>query len=98
MDLSWVVQTATLLAISTIAYFLRDLKKRIDEEIKENKEAIAQVSRDCQDEARRLERGLNELKADLPFIYTAKDDFIRFAGILEKKLDRIQSWIERKGA
>ncbi|MCR4442949.1 MAG: hypothetical protein QHH10_12010 [Peptococcaceae bacterium] len=74
----WIIQTLTLLAIGAIAYFLKDIKKTIDERLAKNEGRI---------EA--LEKEVSNLKSDLPFVYVLREDFIRAMANVEKKLDDI---------
>ncbi|MCC5911335.1 MAG: hypothetical protein JJT76_12940 [Clostridiaceae bacterium] len=87
MSYSWIVQTVTMLAIGAIAYFLKDLKTSILEKINTNKNRIEKV-----------EEELNALKADLPFVYTLREDYIRTANNVDKKLDKIYDEITKRGA
>jgi hypothetical protein len=83
---AWLFQLATTIAVGAVAYFLKELKKSIDVRFEKNETEIAQVKRE-----------LNDLKSDLPFIYTTREDFIRFTNNIEKKLDKIYEFITRRG-
>lgn len=74
----WIIQTLILLAIGAIAYFLKEMKKTIDERLEKN---------ECRIEA--LEKEVNNLKSDLPFVYVLREDFIRTMANVERKLDDI---------
>jgi hypothetical protein len=78
MDLNWAMQTATLLAIAVIGFFLKTTMTEIKQQIKETATRVDE-----------LEKELDDLKSDLPFIYTTREDFIRTMNNVDKKLDKI---------
>jgi hypothetical protein len=78
MDLNWVLQTATMLGIGAIGFFLKTTMSEIKQQIRENAQRVDN-----------LEKELDDLRSDLPFIYTTREDFIRTMNNVDKKLDRI---------
>ncbi|GAC41274.1 hypothetical protein [Paenibacillus popilliae] len=79
MDLNWALQTITMLGIGAIGYFLKTSMSEIKGQIKENAQRVSA-----------LEKELDDLRSDLPFIYTTREDFIRTMNNVDKKLDKIQ--------
>ena len=41
------------------------------------------------DESAKVEKELNSLKADLPLIYTTREDFVRVSNNIDQKLDKL---------
>ncbi len=78
MDLNWALQTITMLGIGVIGYFLKTSMSEIKTQIKENAQRVSA-----------LEKELDDLRSDLPFIYTTREDFIRTMNNVDKKLDKI---------
>lgn len=78
MDLNWALQTVTMLGIGVIGYFLKTSMTEIKGQIKENTQRVSS-----------LEKELDDLRSDLPFIYTTREDFIRTMNNVDKKLDKI---------
>lgn len=87
MDYSWVLQGITTIAVGLIAYLLRDLKKTFEDKVQKNSTDIEAVKKD-----------LNDLKADLPFVYVMREDFIRAMANVEVKLDKIYELLTKGGA
>ncbi len=78
MDINWAMQTITMLGIGVIGYFLKSSMSEIKGQIKENAQRVSS-----------LEKELDDLRSDLPFIYTTREDFIRTMNNVDKKLDKI---------
>lgn len=58
--------------------FLKTSMTEIKGQIKENAQRVDN-----------LEKELDDLRSDLPFIYTTREDFIRTMNNVDKKLDKI---------
>ncbi|KFN07253.1 MULTISPECIES: ATP synthase subunit D [Paenibacillus] len=78
MEFNWLLQLATTLGIGVIGYFLKTSMTEIKGQIKENAQRVDN-----------LEKELDDLRSDLPFIYTTREDFIRTMNNVDKKLDKI---------
>ncbi|MDU7473608.1 MAG: hypothetical protein E7L01_09745 [Paenibacillus macerans] len=78
MEFNWLLQLATTLGIGVIGYFLKTSMTEIKGQIKENSQRVDS-----------LEKELDDLRSDLPFIYTTREDFIRTMNNVDKKLDKI---------
>lgn len=95
MDFGWVMQTATMIGIGIIGYFLKSTMGDLKLRMKDNEDKVQQV-----------EEKLNNLKSDLPFIYTTREDHAtamnavdqKITGI-DKKMDKLLDYltIERGG-
>ncbi|SFH21559.1 hypothetical protein SAMN05660649_04282 [Desulfotomaculum arcticum] len=95
MDFGWMMQTATMIGIGIIGYFLKTTMNDLKIRMKENENRVQDV-----------EDKLNNLKSDLPFIYTTREDHAaamnavdrKITG-MDKKLDKLLEYltIERGG-
>lgn len=90
--LNWGIQTAIMLGIGAIAYFLKQNSTKIDERFERNECCIEKV--DTKVDA--LEKELNNLKEELPKEYVIRDDFIRAMSNVDQKLDKIYDIITSK--
>ncbi|TEB09155.1 hypothetical protein [Pelotomaculum propionicicum] len=86
MDYSWVLQGIYTAALGLIAYLVRDLKNSIENKVKKNTSDIES-----------LQKELGDLKADLPFVYVMREDFVRAMANVEVKLDKIYDYITKGG-
>ncbi|CAH8721367.1 hypothetical protein WDD9_006254 [Paenibacillus melissococcoides] len=78
MEWNWIIPTATMLGIGAIGYFLKNDDGRTQKR--------KSIKRSDVDE---LKKELDDLRSDLPFIYTTREDFIRTMNNVDKKLDKI---------
>lgn len=82
MEVATVISAAAsllcTLIVGALTFFLKKTLTSLEEADKKNAQDI-----------RDLESKFNDLKADLPLTFTAKDDFIRIMNNVEKKLDLI---------
>ncbi|WP_041444608.1 hypothetical protein [Syntrophobotulus glycolicus] len=91
-DVTWVIQTLTMLALAVISYFIKDLKKSIQEDIADNKQRIEDTN--CKVE--KLEGEFNNFKVEQAKEisaqfkdYVSKSEFVRVTANYERKLDKI---------
>ncbi|MBU5441224.1 hypothetical protein [Paenibacillus sp. MSJ-34] len=89
MDLNWALQSATLLGIGIIGYFIKSTLNEIKTQIKENAQHVENLEKKMDQRVDKVEKELDDLRADLPFIYTTREDFIRTMNNVDKKLDKI---------
>ncbi|WP_032122030.1 ATP synthase subunit D [Clostridium amazonitimonense] len=89
MELSWVIQTATMLAIGAIGYFLKTTMNDIKEDIKKNNARVNDVEGKLSNDISKLKEEMNDLKCDLPLVYVLREDFIRIMNNVDDKLDKI---------
>lgn len=92
MDWNWALQTATMLGVGIIGFFLKTTMSEIKSKLKDNEAHIQKV-----------EENLNNLKSDLPFIYTTREDHAaamnavdRKVTDMDKKLDRLLEFASRE--
>lgn len=95
MELSWILQTITTLAIGAIAFFLKGTMNDIKEGIKQNdlkvKELDVRLSKDIED----LKDELHDLKSDLPFVYVLREDFIRSLNNVDSKMNNMDNKLDK---
>lgn len=92
MNTSWIIQTVTMLGIGIIGYFIKDLKKSIEEKIANNELSIRENTEKIED----LKEEFNKYKTEMPFHYVLRDDFIRAMSNVDKKLDRIYEIVAKE--
>ena len=84
MELTWVLQTITVLVISVIGFFVKCTLTELKDGINKNAGDITKVKED-----------LNDLKSDLPFIYVLREDFIRSMNNVDTKMNNIDSKLDK---
>lgn len=90
--IGWLIQTATMLGIGVIGYFIKDTNDKIQERIKQNEIKINKTDEKLEN----LEQKFNDFKAELPTKYVQKDDFIRAMSNVDTKLDKIYDLVAIK--
>lgn len=103
LNANWITQTIITLGIGTIAYFLKDFKKSVQDSfskmhksIEDNEKKIEKSKEYTDAKVGELNKELNDLKADLPFIYVTREDHIRQMNNIDRKLDRIYDALGKK--
>ena len=91
MDLSFVIQTATGIAIGLLAYFMKQTMTDIREDIKANNSKVEAAEANFNHELSKLKDELNDLKSDLPIVFTLREDFIRALNNVDTKLDKLMA-------
>ena len=88
--------------IGAVIGMIKLLGHQINSNIQQNFEStnqkIEEVARQAakgQEEIHTLERQFLEFKADMPFRYIARDDYIRGQTVLESKLDAVAEKLEK---
>jgi len=84
MELSWVLQTVTAVGIAIIGYFLKTTMSEIKVRVKENEDKIQQV-----------EEKFNNLKSDLPFIYTTREDHAAAMNAVDRKITGMDKKLDK---
>lgn len=96
--------------VGIIAYFVKKTMNNIENALtknektmKEQSEAlnkrINQVEENTASDVAAVRKELNDLKTDLPFVYTLREDFIRTMNTVETNMSKIENKIEvRTGA
>ena len=101
--LNWGIQSAILLMIGSIGYFLKQNSAKIDERFERNECCIEKVDEKVEalegkieTKFEVLEEKLSNLKEELPKEYVIRDDFIRAMSNVDQKLDKIYDIITSK--
>ncbi|WP_151710084.1 hypothetical protein [Acinetobacter brisouii] len=88
--------------LSTVIGTVKLLWSRIEKSLEQNFsatnhkiESVAQEATKSQQDIRQLERQFLEFKADMPFRYIARDDYIRGQTVIEAKLDAVAEKLEK---
>ena len=89
MNWNWVLQTITMLLVGAIGFFIKGTMTEIKQKIGENDAEIKRVEKE-------LGTQLNDLKCDLPFIYTTREDFATAMNAVDKKLSKMDENIDKK--
>ena len=95
MELSWILQTITALAIGTIGFFLKGTMADIKEGIKKNDLKVKEIEVKLSKDIDNLRDELHDLKSDLPFVYVLREDFIRSLNNVDTKMGNIDSKIDK---
>lgn len=104
MDLNWLMQTAIMICIGIIGYFLKDLKKSFEQKISNiefkidvSEKRMAQENEKMEKRIAELQKNFNDYKDYVSEKYTLKDDFIRAISSVDKKLDKIYDVVVKRG-
>ena len=84
MELSWVLQTVTAVGIGIIGYLLKTTMNELKLRVKENEDKIQQV-----------EEKFNNLKSDLPFIYTTREDHAAAMNAVDRKITGMDKKLDK---
>lgn len=102
-DINWIVQSIIMLALAIIGYFVKDLRKSIQEEIKENKRRIDETNKSLEKLKDESNKSLEEFKDEFNEYkvvqareistqfkdYVSKSEFVRVTANYERKIDKI---------
>lgn len=102
MDLNWIFETVIMVGIGAIAYFM---KKQMEEsqsadegilkKIEETQLRIEAERRESLSRDNELSKQITELKADMPFIYVVKEDWIRISNATDEKIKSIDGKVDK---
>ena len=95
MELSWILQTVTTLAIGAIGFFLKGTMADIKEGIQKNDLKLKELEVKLSSKVDQAEKDLNDLKSDLPLIYVLREDFIRSLNNVDTKMGNIDNKIDK---
>jgi len=84
VDLNWVFQTAILIGLGAIAWFIKTTFAEIKQRFEKNEAHITKV-----------EESLNALKSDLPFIYTTREDHATAMNAVDRKMTDVDKKLDR---
>lgn len=91
MDLGFIIQTVTGIAIGLLTYFMKQTMTDMREAIKANNAKVEAAEANFNHELSKLKDEFNDLKADLPIVFTLREDFIRALNSVDTKLDKIMN-------
>lgn len=109
MDFNWISETATMLGIGAIAYFLKDFKKSTEKQIQTNISDIKAVrsemdhkinkaNEDMSEKICKVDEKLDLFKEHVNRNFVDKESYIRNITAFDAKLDKITDLImEMKG-
>ena len=95
MELSWILQTVTTLAIGAIGFFLKGTMADIKEGIQKNDLKLKELEVKLSSKIDQAAKDLNDLKSDLPLIYVLREDFIRSLNNVDTKMGNIDNKIDK---
>ena len=95
MELSWILQTVTSLAIGAIGFFLKGTMAVIIDGIQKNDLKLKELEVKLSSKIDQAEKDLNDLKSDLPLIYVLREDFIRSLNNVDTKMGNIDNKIDK---
>ena len=88
------------LVVGALTYFIKKTLVSLEEADKKNAADIREEARRREEDLKDLSGQLNDLKSDLPLVYTLREDFIRSMNSvdnnisgLDQKLDRVLNLI-----
>ena len=88
------------LAVGALAYFIKKTLVSLEDADKKNAADIREEERKREQDVKDLATQLNDLKSDMPLVYTLREDFIRSMNSvdhnisgLDQKLDRVLNLI-----
>lgn len=95
MELSWVLQTITTIAIAAIAFFIKGTMADIKEGIEKNDLKVKEIDCKLTKDIASLKDELHDLKADLPFVYVLREDFIRSFNNVDSKMNNMDNKLDK---
>ncbi|MEA4892633.1 MAG: hypothetical protein VB085_08745 [Peptococcaceae bacterium] len=110
--MEWIFQLAVTTALGALAWFVKGTFARIEagqqktaaeiqQGLKDTNTRIEAVQKASADRMVSLEKELAQLKADLPMVYTLREDFIRSMNSVESGMkhinDKLDTLLQRSG-
>lgn len=98
------------IGIGVIGFFIKKQMSNVEDALKQNEKTtkeqsdalnkrINQVEENTTNDVAAVRKELNDLKTDLPFVYTLREDFIRTMNTVERNMSKIENKIDtRTGA
>lgn len=101
-----IVESVAACGVGVIAFFLKNQLSNIQKSIQQNScdireqtqkinERIDEVEEKSKKDVDAVRDELNNLKADMPLIYTLREDFIRSMNNVESKMGNIETKIDK---
>jgi hypothetical protein len=98
ISITVIFQIICTLAIAIFGFFIKRELKRLDDADTANKSEIKETKLDLEKKLTELKDDYNKYKADMPFNFVTRDEFIRAMTNFDRKLDKIYDCITKKGS
>lgn len=95
MELSWILQTMTTLAVGAIAFFLKGTMADIKDGIQKNDTKVREIDSKLTDNIKELKEEISDLKSDLPFVYVLREDYIRSLNNVDTKMNNMDGKLDK---
>lgn len=101
-----IIESVAACGVGVIAFFLKNQLSGIQKSIEQNSEDIQhqtekvnqridEVEKKSKKDVDAVREELNNLKADMPLVYTLREDFIRTLNNVESKMSNIDTKIDK---
>lgn len=101
-----IVESVAACGVGVIAFFLKNQLSGIQKSIEQNSmdiqnqtekinQRIDEVEKKSKEDVDSVREELNNLKADMPLVYTLREDFIRTLNNVESKMGNIDTKIDK---
>ncbi len=98
ISITVIFQIICTLAIAIFGFFIKRELKRLDDADTANKSEIKETKQDLEKKLTELKDDYNKYKAEMPFNFVTRDEFIRAMTNFDRKLDKIYDCITKKGS
>jgi hypothetical protein len=98
VSITVIFQIICTLAIALFGFFIKRELKRLDDKDVANELEIKETKKVFEDKLSLLKDDYNKYKADMPFNFVTRDEFIRAMTNVDRKLDKIYDCITKKGS
>lgn len=106
MDFNTLFSLVITTGLGALSFFIKTNFAEIKAGIKGNTDAVSELrketdeklllaKRDLENQIEKERVRISALKEDLPFVYTTREDFIRFANGVDTKLSSVDSKIDK---
>lgn len=101
-----IIESVAACGVGVIAFFLKNQLSGIQKSIEQNStdiqnqtekinQRIDEVEKKSKEDVDSVREELNNLKADMPLVYTLREDFIRTLNNVESKMNNIDTKIDK---
>lgn len=101
-----IIESVAACGVGVISFFLKNQLTTIQKSIEQNSteiqkqtekinQRIDEVEKKSKEDVDEVRNELNNLKADMPFVYTTREDFIRTLNNVESKMGNIDAKIDK---
>ena len=81
--------------MGALAYFIKKTLSSLEEADRRNAEAIRAESDKREQEVKDLAEHLNDLKSDMPLVYTLREDFIRSMNSVDNNISGLNQKLDQ---